>query len=117
LSDSFSITKFTGQKYRGQLILTNPQIINVGQTAYTLAKVYQEANSEGELDDFFLGKEVLLKIIVMHDDEPNIQFIETVSDATNKQTTVEEACKLIEVGYEYVIEFQDQGVKIFRKRK
>lgn len=31
--------------------------------------------------------------------------------------TVEEACSLIELGYEYVTEFTDQGIKIFRKRK
>ena len=31
--------------------------------------------------------------------------------------TVKEACALIESGYEYVTEFQEEGVKIFRKRK
>ncbi len=31
--------------------------------------------------------------------------------------TVEEACSLIELGYEYVTEFEDQGIKIFKKRK
>ena len=31
--------------------------------------------------------------------------------------TIEEACALVEAGYEYVTEFQEEGVKIFRKRK
>ncbi len=47
------------------------------------------------------------QLIQMDDDE----FITKVAK------TVEEACKLVEAGYEYVTEFQDQGVKIFRKRK
>ena len=47
------------------------------------------------------------------------QLIQTTDDdfITKVAKTVEEACKLIEAGYEYVTEFQDQGVKIFRKRK
>ena len=47
------------------------------------------------------------------------QLIQTDDDEfiTKVAKTVEEACKLIEAGYEYVTEFQDQGVKIFRKRK
>ena len=47
------------------------------------------------------------------------QLIQTTDDdfITKVGKTVEEACKLIEAGYEYVTEFQDQGVKIFRKRK
>jgi hypothetical protein len=47
LADKFSLSETTGQKYRGQIILTSPQIINGGQTAYTLAKIYEEyENSE-----------------------------------------------------------------------
>jgi len=47
------------------------------------------------------------------------QLIQTDDDefVTKVAKTVEDACKLIEVGYEYVTEFQDQGAKIFRKRK
>ena len=47
------------------------------------------------------------------------QLIQTTDDdfITKVAKTVEEACKLIEAGYDYVTEFQDQGVKIFRKRK
>jgi integrase len=47
------------------------------------------------------------------------QLIQTDDDdfISKVAKTVEDACKLIDVGYEYVTEFQDQGVKIFRKRK
>jgi hypothetical protein len=31
--------------------------------------------------------------------------------------TVGEACALVEAGYEYVTEFKEEGIKIFRKRK
>ena len=47
------------------------------------------------------------QLIQMDDDE----FLTKVAK------TVDDACKLIEAGYDYVTEFQDQGVKIFRKRK
>jgi len=47
------------------------------------------------------------------------QLIQTDDDdfITGVAKTVEEACKLIETGYEYVTEFPEEGVKIFRKRK
>jgi integrase/ribosomal protein S27AE len=47
------------------------------------------------------------------------QLIQTEDDEfiSKVAKTVEDACKLIDTGYEYVTEFQDQGVKIFRKRK
>jgi hypothetical protein len=47
------------------------------------------------------------------------QLIQTEDDEfiSRVAKTFEDACKLIETGYEYVAEFQDQGAKIFRKRK
>lgn len=47
------------------------------------------------------------------------QLIKTTEDDFTSKVakTMEEACALIELGYEYVTEFRDQGVKIFRKRK
>jgi len=47
------------------------------------------------------------------------QLIQTEDDEfiSKVANTVEDACKLIDAGYEYVTEFQDKGVKIFRKRK
>ncbi|MBT8171753.1 hypothetical protein KJN74_02640 [Candidatus Bathyarchaeota archaeon] len=47
------------------------------------------------------------------------QLIEIDNDEyiTKVAKTIEDTCKLIEVGYEYVTEFQNQGAKIFKKRK
>lgn len=89
LSEDFSITLTTGEKYRGQIILKKPQIINGGQTAYTLSRVFDEIRRGLYADTVFQNKEVLFKIIVMK--EPKFDFIERISDATNKQTSVEEA--------------------------
>ena len=47
------------------------------------------------------------------------QLIRTEDDefVSKVAKTVEEACVLVEAGYEYVTEFVDEGIKIFRKRK
>ena len=47
------------------------------------------------------------------------QLIKTEDDEfiSKVANTVEDACKLVEAGYKYVTEFQDKGMKIFRKRK
>lgn len=89
LAEDFSMTETTGKKYQGQIILKHPQIINGGQTAYTLSRIYEELKPLGTTEEVFRNKEVLFKIIVMR--EPEMEFIEKISDATNKQTSVEEA--------------------------
>jgi len=93
LADTFEQSETTGTKDVGQLIMTNPQIINGGQTAYTLSKVYEELDSNEEiLDKKFGDKEVMLKVIVLGSGiEPNLKFIEEISNATNQQSRVEEA--------------------------
>jgi integrase len=47
------------------------------------------------------------------------QLIEVEDDEfiTKVAKTVEEACALVEAGYEYVAEFREEGTKIFRRRK
>jgi hypothetical protein len=47
------------------------------------------------------------------------QLIKTEDDefVSKVAKTVKEACTLIEAGYEFVTEFNDEGIKIFRKRK
>jgi len=61
LADNCLITDATGKKYQGQIILTHPQIINGGQTAYTLAKIYEDYQQAGKAEAFFRGKEVLFR--------------------------------------------------------
>jgi hypothetical protein len=86
-----SMTDRTGATGVGQLVIRNPQIINGGQTACSLAEAFNnDATNEAVMSD----KEVLLKVV----SEPKglqpeklSEFIELISDATNRQTRVVEA--------------------------
>lgn len=88
IAHSFVSTRGTGVKGVGQIILDRPGIINGGQTAHTLSRVY-----ESEQPQSLEGKEVLLKVVVVPDHNllTNRQFIEEISNATNEQTKVSEA--------------------------
>lgn len=92
LSDDTSHTTKTGKKGIGLLEITNPQIINGGQTAHTLATILEDPRIDNSV---FEGKEVLTKIITFDDtfdDEvKKTQFIEQLSIATNNQSTVKES--------------------------
>ena len=90
LSDETYINERIGQKNKAQLRVKNPQIINGGQTAYTLSRIYEE-NRRGNPESIFQEKEVLLKIITLMDSsshENKLQLIDEISNATNKQTPV-----------------------------
>jgi hypothetical protein len=91
LSDNVSISESTGKQNEGQLILTRPQILNGGQTAYTLSTIYDEYEKKPKnpLD----GKEVLLKIVTPIKGSTGVdsKFIELISNATNQQNEVSEA--------------------------
>lgn len=97
LSDQTQLTEQTGQRNVAQLKLTNPQIINGGQTAYTLSKIFQDELSSEDPEKYFQYKEVLLKVITFLDgneleDVPKkLRLIESISKATNEQTAVTEA--------------------------
>lgn len=70
-----------------RLVLSNPQIINGAQTAYTLSRIYE---SQGVAP--FKGKEVMLRVIeIEHSDVRAASFIESLSDATNQQNKINEA--------------------------
>ena len=90
ICDSFKISESTGNVDVGQIILTHPQIINGGQTAYTLSRIYEI--HKNTLNEVFGDKEVVLKIIIVSaGEEFNVKFIEEISNATNQQNRVEEA--------------------------
>lgn len=90
IADSCAITDATGTKNVGQIIMINPQIINGGQTAYVLSKIYEEQKDEDY--SIFDGKEVMLKVIILtRKTTLDVDFIEQISNATNQQTRVEEA--------------------------
>lgn len=94
LSDETYINERIGQKNKAQLTVRNPQIINGGQTAYTLGRIYDDVPHD-QVNALFLEKEVLLKVITLlgagdgkisQDDKVNL--IEQISTATNQQTQV-----------------------------
>lgn len=102
LSDDTEFSTKVASKDRAQLIITNPQIINGGQTSYTLSQIYDKCLL---VDDFspFDNKEVLAKIITFIDTETNeknddrdsekdkLTLIENLSRATNEQSYVKES--------------------------
>lgn len=90
LSDETYINEKIGQKNKAQLTVKNPQIINGGQTSYTLSMIY-ETNRLYSPELIFKDKEVLLKIITLIDNKNNedkLRLIDEISNATNKQTPV-----------------------------
>lgn len=96
LSDSTSFNERIGQKDKAQICISNPQIINGGQTAHTLSRVYQDVLENKESPDVFDDKEVLLKIITFNDDKDisnsqRLKLIEDISKATNQQSEVSDA--------------------------
>src|SRR5580693_5651037 len=79
-----------------QLHVRNPQIINGGQTAFTLSRAYEDCVKSGNADAFD-NKEVLVKVITLntsdtHDDPAHrLELIEQISTAANQQTAVTNA--------------------------
>ncbi|MCA9906379.1 MAG: AIPR family protein, partial [Anaerolineae bacterium] len=97
LSDETNLNEKVGKKDRGQLHVKNPQIINGGQTAYTLSNIYEIAKQKGEnVEQLFADKEVMLKVITFTDvddtsAEKVLELIQAISKATNQQTPIKEA--------------------------
>jgi len=100
LSFGTEMSEKIGQKDKGQLIITAPQIINGGQTAYTLSRLYEDyvitSDEKNKRPEIFDNKEVLLKVITFHRQDlssPNeyLELIEAISKATNQQSEVNEA--------------------------
>jgi hypothetical protein len=87
IASSFKSTETTGKKGTGQVIITKPEIINGGQTAYVLSNIFEDKNIKKR----FGNKEVMLKVITIDETSSNKQFIEEISNATNQQTKVKEA--------------------------
>lgn len=120
LSDETFLNLKIGQKDKAQLLVKNPQIINGGQTAYTLGKVLAENPDKSEI---FEGKEVLLKVITFLDDEIDStkkrQLIREISKATNQQSVVTNADKKANDEIQVIIQrvlFKRLGIFYERKR-
>lgn len=96
LSDDTSFNERIGQKDKAQIVIENPQIINGGQTAFTLSRIYEEMVDNKRDREIFSNKEVLLKIITFSrsaskDEDHKLKLIEAISKATNRQSEVSDA--------------------------
>lgn len=96
ISDQTSFSSDTAKQGTAQLVLLNPQLVNGGQTAYTLGRIYEECIGKNDFS-VFKGKEVLLRVITfvgqhrMAMDAARIELIGDISRASNSQTKIEES--------------------------
>ncbi len=91
LANEATYSDSTGVKGETQLLLINPQIINGGQTAYTLSQIYEDCERNNNFK-IFENKSVILKVITLDfcsEDQECLSLIEKISEATNYQTPVE----------------------------
>lgn len=121
LSDETFINEKIGQKNKARLIVKNPQIINGGQTSYTLSRVYDEY-LDRDVEQVFQDKEVLLKIITLLDNKnelDKLSLINEISIATNRQTPVVNADKFANDKLQIALQkrlYEDYGILYERKR-
>ena len=125
LSDETFFNQRIGQKDKAQLSIKNPQIINGGQTAFTINLLYENSISVDEtITEKLEKKEVLLKIITFSLDktisiDKKLELVEEISEATNKQNIVNNADRssnnplLIASQKELFLDF---GILLERKR-
>lgn len=84
ICSDFKYTERNAEPGTATLLITNPQIVNGGQTAFTLAHLLESETN----DEIFKDKEVLVKFITTSEDSNRLDFINKVSEATNNQTPV-----------------------------
>lgn len=72
----------TAQRGKASITVSNPQIVNGGQTAFTLAHLFEN----GADHTIFDRKEVLTKFIIIVGNRD--EMIEKISDATNNQNPI-----------------------------
>lgn len=122
LSDETIYSDKVGKRNKAEVMVTNPQIINGGQTAYTLSILYDKHLLDNTLE-VFEGKDVLLKIISFDSAQENkkekLKLIEDISIATNQQSPVYEADRrsndAVQIQLQQLI-YKDFGLYYERKR-
>lgn len=96
ISDGTSISSDTARRGTAQVVLRNPQLVNGGQTAYTLSRLYESCLASNDFS-MFKGKEVLLRVITFvgtktsANEADRLELIGAISKASNSQTKVEES--------------------------
>jgi len=94
MTDHREFTDKGGRKNKGRLSLLNPQIINGGQTAYTLSDIFEKEYKTNQ--KIFDGKEVLVRVVELSEGKKKVDlkkynFITEISSSTNKQTAIKDA--------------------------
>lgn len=116
LSEETFINEHVANKGVAKLIVKNPQIINGGQTSFTLSRLYEDSIDKSIFDK----KEVLLKVITLPQEASDKgQLIEKISNATNHQTPVGPSDRLSNMEEQVYLQqklFNDLGVLYERKR-
>lgn len=124
ISDGTLISSNTAKQGRAQVVVTNPQLVNGGQTAFTLGRLYERAETTGDFK-VFKGKEVLLKIISFLPSTKSIpeaakhQLIGDISKASNSQTKIDDADRRSNDPIQLEVQeklFTDHGLYYERKR-
>jgi hypothetical protein len=95
IADGTSISSNTAKQGTAQMVLKKPQLVNGAQTAYTLARIYEECILSKNFD-VFRNKEVLLRVITFvgltaSRQAARLDLIGAISKASNSQTKVEES--------------------------
>lgn len=116
LSEETCINEQVANKGVAKLLVKNPQIINGGQTSFTLSRIYEDNVDKTVFDK----KEVLLKVITLPPDASGKeQLIERISNATNHQTPVGPSDRLSNMEEQVYLQqrlFNEFGVLYERKR-
>lgn len=92
-ADGCGVNNISGRNDEGTVTISKPQIINGGQTAYTLSLLVEEGHDKS----IFENKEVMLKIITpstpLNPDEDNndLKVINQISKATNQQSKINDS--------------------------
>jgi hypothetical protein len=124
ISDETSVSTNTAKRDAAQVVLHNPQLVNGGQTAYTLSRIYEKCL---ERDDFYVfkGKEVLLRVITFvgspkaNQQSNRMELIGEISKASNSQTKIDESDRRsndeIQINLQNLF-FEKHGLYYERKR-
>lgn len=96
ISDQTAVNSNTAKADKAQIILRNPQLVNGGQTAFTLGRIYEDCERKKDFA-VFKGKEVLLRVITFvamqtsANAESRLKLLGEISKASNSQTKVDES--------------------------
>ena len=103
----------TAQRGMASMIVSNPQIVNGGQTAFTLAHLFESTRDLSVFD----RKEVLTKFIIILGNRD--EMVEKISDATNNQNPIkprDKAANNLELIRLQSDLFEQHGILLERKQ-